>query len=506
MAIQQGEILDNTLEIISEKYKNNNRYFYKCKCLKCGKEFDRSAENIMKNKKMCKNCSDNLWKYKFIDQKFEYCITTDDINQIIKKHNRWYVKCLCVCGNSFYVRTDILFDKKLMNCGCITDKIKKQRDKYNKDKRKNKDLMYLFNVYPHLKEKWDFENDVINPDTCSCIRGDIKLNWICPNGHRYEPTIMQQIYSQNNCPYCLNKKILTGYNDLWSKRADLRKNIVDENVAKNILEKDQKNKIWCKCDTCGNLKQYTPYTLSKKGFYCERCRDGISYGEKFIISLLQQLNIDFINQKRFPWSQNKIYDFYIPKCKCIIEINGAQHYREWELGRSLKEEQLNDRHKFEMAINNGIANYIIIKNIDNDKLEDSIVTSDISKLFDLSSIDYAECHRFAMKNICKDVLEYFNTHKCGATLIQKQFPFLCVGTIGTYLKKGNKLGLCVYNKSNKNFYESIKVKCIDNNTVYSSISECCKSLDIARRTFDRYKNQYGDRFICKNYQIQIINE
>lgn len=57
-----------------------------------------------------------------------------------------------------------------------------------------------------------------------------------------------------------------------------------------------------------------------------------------------------------------------------------------------------------------------------------------------------------------------------------------------------------YKNNNRYFY-----KC-KNNTVYSSISECCKSLDIVRRTFDRYKNQYGDRFIFKNYQIQIINE
>ena len=52
-----------------------------------------------------------------------------------------------------------------------------------------------------------------------------------------------------------------------------------------------------------------------------------------------------------------VYDFYIPELEAIIEVHGSQHYGqgfEKVGGRTLEEEQINDRLKEDLAKQNGI--------------------------------------------------------------------------------------------------------------------------------------------------------
>ena len=59
----------------------------------------------------------------------------------------------------------------------------------------------------------------------------------------------------------------------------------------------------------------------------------------------------------------KRYDIYIPSINCIIENHGIQHYNkgfEFIGGRTLEEEQENDKYKKCVANKNGVENYIII--------------------------------------------------------------------------------------------------------------------------------------------------
>jgi len=112
---------------------------------------------------------------------------------------------------------------------------------------------------------------------------------------------------------------------------------------------------------CGKIiKDKTVHTVVRRGLSCPECSDGISYPEKFMFNLLDQLDIDFESQKIFNWSENKRYDFYIPKYDCIIETHGLQHYKHTGFDRTLEEEQRNDDLKEKLAKENGIENYIVI--------------------------------------------------------------------------------------------------------------------------------------------------
>ena len=199
-----------------------------------------------------------------------------------------------------------------------------------------------------------------------------------------------------------------------------------------------------KLKTCAISKIYANHSIG-----CI-CSDSISYGEKFVYGLLKQLNIDFIIQlsnTTFKWCDNKKYDFYIPLNNTIIEVNGIQHYKENNRGLSLEEEIKNDIFKKELALNNGISNYIVIdcRKSDFEWLYNSILNSELMNLFNLNDIDWIKCEEFARNsNFIKSICDYKNNNKDSSILeISRLFGF-SKSAIRNWLKIGTKLGWCEY--------------------------------------------------------------
>ena len=84
---------------------------------------------------------------------------------------------------------------------------------------------------------------------------------------------------------------------------------------------------------------------------------------------LEQEKIFFIKEKIFNWSEQKRYDFYLPKQNLIIEYHGVQHYKEVkEFFLPLKEQQKIDSWKEAQAKENGI-NYLVISYLDFENIE-----------------------------------------------------------------------------------------------------------------------------------------
>ena len=89
-----------------------------------------------------------------------------------------------------------------------------------------------------------------------------------------------------------------------------------------------------KCPRCGNIKVATPNYISRYGFSCPCCSDGITYPNKFMSKLLQEIGIEFDREVTFDWCKFPcyidnsvfdygIYDFVIPEKSLIIEMDGA---------------------------------------------------------------------------------------------------------------------------------------------------------------------------------------
>ena len=188
----------------------------------------------------------------------------------------------------------------------------------------------------------------------------------------------------------------------------------------------------------------------KKSISCI-CNDGISYPEKFIISLLNQLEIEYQHDNY--WIENKRYDFYLPNYNIIIECHGEQHYRDKTgLKTTLKEQIENDEYKKQLALNNNINEYIVIdcRYSELDWIKDNILKSKLSKIFNLSNINWIQCEEFALSNKVKEICDYWRFHneinKEDLSIIDISKIFnLGRATIYKYLKQGTKLDWCNYN-------------------------------------------------------------
>ena len=80
-------------------------------------------------------------------------------------------------------------------------------------------------LHPEMLNEWDYEkNDKldIKPDEM-LVGSQIKVNWICNKGHRYERSIYDRLNGRGHCPYCSNRKVLKGYNDLATTNPELLK-------------------------------------------------------------------------------------------------------------------------------------------------------------------------------------------------------------------------------------------------------------------------------------------
>jgi hypothetical protein len=163
--------------------------------------------------------------------------------------------------------------------------------------------------------------------------------------------------------------------------------------------------------------------------------------------LLEQIHINFETEKIFDWSNRKKYDFYIKSLNCIIEMNGAQHYINKNFSyknkyRTLKEEQINDNFKEQLAKDNGIKNYIIIdaRYSNLDYIKNSILNCELFKLSDLSNVDWNLIDLNSLKsNLITACSLWDNDYKL--VDICKELD-LSIETIRRYIRKGNKIGLC----------------------------------------------------------------
>jgi hypothetical protein len=263
---------------------------------------------------------------------------------------------------------------------------------------------------------------------------------------------------KNNVPH--NKSL-----EFWAKENN-KDYLIDIFSSKNTklpsqVARADNDKYWFDCLDCGFSNKKRMEQVTKQGFSCKRCSDGISFPEKFMIAVLTQIEkLNFEAQKTFEWSKNikhenktlsgkKKYDFYIPENGgIIIETHGGQHYeRGFERigGRTLEEEQENDRIKENLAIKNGIKKdkYIVIdcSKSDMDHIKNNILNSQLTELYDLNSIDWLKCNEFACKSLVKLASDYWNSGTKSTVEIGKMMN-LARKTVTSYLKQAVTIGWC----------------------------------------------------------------
>lgn len=281
------------------------------------------------------------------------------------------------------------------------------------------------------------------------------------------------------CPVCSNKVIIPGVNDIKTTYPDVVKYFKNIDDATKYSAGSSK-KINFICPDCGCEKSMAIYHLINYGFACHKCGDGVSYPNKFIRSILDQL-LD--KNVFYEWSENWTkpyrYDCYfiVNEKQYIVEADGGWHYQDNKLSNiSVDKAREIDYLKDKMAKEHNITVIRIdCRKSDKNYILNNVISSHLSQIFNLSCIDWDKCNEFACKNLIKEVCSIYQNHEYDIDYLSSLFH-LHKRTIQSYLVKGNEIGWCKYNlrKSRK----PIDVFDLENNKLYSfeSVKQCTDKL------------------------------
>ena len=107
----------------------------------------------------------------------------------------------------------------------------------------------------YLYSQWNFEkNTEFDPSTL-LFGSNKKVWWICEKGHEWQAVISSRALNNAGCPYCSNRKVLSGYNDLVTTNPKLAK---EWNYHRNInikpteVSSNSHEHVWWRCSTCGH--------------------------------------------------------------------------------------------------------------------------------------------------------------------------------------------------------------------------------------------------------------
>jgi len=476
--------INSNIIILSEYYKNSNTKL-RCKCLIDEYEWE-TTWNSLSQGKGCHKCA-NIIK-----------LSIEDIKLKIIKDNYVPISDEYKNSKSKFAISDTAGYKYFLTISDILHN--SNHDEYKFDKRNKFNVQ---NIKLWLKLNNSKYTLISNKNTATTQ----KMKWYCPECDNEFKCSFNSIKRGGGCGVCHGLQTTTS-TSLYTKRPDLHKYIVDLEFAKIINEFSSK-KLKIICPNCKKEKNklISANDLSSGKFRCDYCSDGISIPEKFMSMLLKELNIDFITQYSEAWSRSKRYDFYIPSLNMIVETHGMQHYEKPHNGRTVQQEQENDRLKYELAIQNGIKseNYIVVdcRKSELEWLKENCIML-LSNNFDLSNIDWEDIYINCQKSIIPKIWEIWNNknnNNHNIYTISESFG-INRATVVRYLKRGNYLGMCIYNSHDEivkekrkqtyqyalngkyvNSFKSITDAAKHMSTSQGSISQCCRRKTKTSNTF-----------------------
>lgn len=199
---------------------------------------------------------------------------------------------------------------------------------------KNEDKRYLL-------DEWDSNKNTLSPIDVT-LGSSIKVWWKCDKNHPFEAMISNRVKG-TKCPYCSGRKVLKGFNDLYTTNPEL---IKEWDFDKNILRPDEVSKgsnkvVWWKCKKGHSFQQRISHRASD-GSGCVICNNnGTSLPEIAIFICFKEI---FKNTKNRIKINNIEYDICVPELNLLIEYDGMP----WHEDREEK-----DRKKYLFAKNNG---------------------------------------------------------------------------------------------------------------------------------------------------------
>ena len=108
----------------------------------------------------------------------------------------------------------------------------------------------LATLYPDIAAQWDETKDgALRPSNVTA--GSNRPVWRrCERGHSYRAIIAQRVQRGNGCPYCANRKVLPGFNDLATAAPLVAKQwheTLNGALTPEIVTAGSHRKAWWQC-------------------------------------------------------------------------------------------------------------------------------------------------------------------------------------------------------------------------------------------------------------------
>lgn len=189
----------------------------------------------------------------------------------------------------------------------------------------------LATVRPDLIKEWDYEkNNALGVDpTKFGVSSEQRVWWICQKSKHSWATVLITRTGKNGvgCPYCANREVLTGLNDLATIRPEL---VAQWDYEKNALEGIELDptkiagksslKVWWKCQK-GHSYFLSPNAKKK---LCHKCWNGFASTEERILADFVEslMGVDKVIRNDRSVIAPKELDIYVPSLNIAFEYNG----------------------------------------------------------------------------------------------------------------------------------------------------------------------------------------
>lgn len=291
------------------------------------------------------------------------------------------------------------------------------------------------------------------------------------------------------CNVCSNKKVVKGINDVATTNPELIPYFKNKEDIYLYCAGSGRS-VDVSCPICGFEKKCR--VVDVKEFSCPRCSDGISFPNRYVCNVLSAANIEFETEKKFSWSNNRRYDFYVPASSMIIEVHGGQHYTNIfeKHNRIFARNPEIDSEKKKFALENGIENYVEIdaRKSEPEYIKEGIYASKILPEEELNTLDWNVILEKSLKNIAQQCLdEWEKTHDLK---IISEALHICTSTVRKYLILLSEAGKCDYDpriavhKCQEFAKEARKRKiiCLTTGEVFGSIKDAADTYGIKHST------------------------
>ena len=166
----------------------------------------------------------------------------------------------------------------------------------------------LATLCPEMVKQWDYDKNILYSPEMLSPSSNRMVWWLCENGHswRISPNHRQR---GNGCPYCANKKVLAGYNDLatffpgLAAEWDYQRN--EDFTPDQAVLYSQRSVYW-KCGK-GHSWRSPIVSRSRSGHGCPYCAgQRVIKGENDLATVDPKIASEWDIQKNAPLTPNQV--------------------------------------------------------------------------------------------------------------------------------------------------------------------------------------------------------